>query len=116
MKQLSQEYLAKMIKKQRTKKDLTQEQLSEKTGINRAMIGRMERQEYIPSIPQLEKLSQVLAFDINSLFVEDLKPTVYTAFRGSTFTRQEQEGIDHLFEMMLAVKKQIVLRKALHHD
>lgn len=33
MKQLSQEYLAEMIKKQRTKKDLTQEQLSEKTGI-----------------------------------------------------------------------------------
>ena len=116
MKQLSQEMLADIVKRQRIAKNLTQEQLSDQTGINRAMIGRIERQEYIPSIPQLESLAKVLKFDIISLFTEQMKPTVYTAFRGENLTPQEQDGVEHLFEMMLAVKKQIVLRRALHHD
>lgn len=116
MKQLSQEMLAEIVKKQRNAQGLTQEQLSDKTGINRAMIGKVERQEYIPSIPQLERLAQILQFDIGGLFVDQMKPTVYTAFRGENLTPQEQDGVEHLFEMMLAVKKQIVLRRALHHE
>lgn len=116
MKHLSQELLAEVIKRQRNRKNLSQEQLSDKTGINRAMIGRIERKEYIPSIPQLENLAQTLEFDIDSLFIEQMKPTVYTAFRGTNLSVQEQEGVEHLFEMMLAVKKQIMLRKALHHE
>lgn len=116
MKQLSQEMLAEIVKKQRNAQGLTQEQLSDKTGINRAMIGKIERQEYIPSIPQLERLAQILQLNIDDLFVDQMKPTVYTAFRGENLTPQEQDGVEHLFEMMLAVKKQIVLRRALHHE
>lgn len=116
MKHLSQELLAQVVKNKRIDYEMTQEQVSEKTGINRAMIGRIERQEYIPSIPQLEKLSEVLDFSIDTLFVDNIKPSVYTAFRGSNLTQQEKEGVDHLFKMMLAVKKQIMLRKALHHE
>ena len=116
MKHLSQELLAEVVKKQRNNIGLTQEQVSERTGINRAMIGRIERQEYIPSIPQLENLAQILKFDIDDLFVDQTKPTVFTAFRGANLTPQEQDGVDHLFEMMLAVKKQIMLRRALHHE
>lgn len=116
MKHLSQELLAEVVKNQRIGKGMTQEQVSDSTGINRAMIGRIERKEYIPSIPQLESLAQILEFDIDGLFVEQMKPTVYTAFRGSNLTAQEQDGVDHLFEMMLAVKKQIMLRRALHHE
>ena len=116
MKHLSQELLAEAVKSQRNKKNLTQEQVSEKTGINRAMIGRIERKDYIPSIPQLESLAWILEFDIDSLFVDQFKPTVYTAFRGANLTKEEQDGVDHLFEMMLAVKKQIMLRRALYHE
>lgn len=116
MKQLSQEALAKLVKKRRMEMGMTQEMVSEKTEINRLMIGRIEHQEYIPSIPQLEKLAQVLNFDIIDLFEDGTKATVYTAFRGSNLTPQEQDGVEHLFEMMLAVKKQIMLRRALHHE
>lgn len=116
MKHLSQEILAEVVKRHRIDQGLTQEQVSEKTGINRAMIGRIERKEYIPSIPQLEGLAQVLKFDIENLFVDQMKPSVYTAFRGQNLTSQEQDGVDHLFEMMLAIKKQILLRRALHHE
>ena len=116
MKRLSQELLAETVKNYRLKKGLTQEEVGQRTGINRAMVGRIERQDYIPSIPQLEQLAMVLDFDLDRLFVESEEPTVYTAFRGSHLTRQEQDGVNHLLEMMLAVKKQIVLRRTLHHE
>lgn len=115
MKRLSQERLSALVKEQRNRLDMTQEQLSAKTGINRAMIGRIERNDYIPSIPQLECLAEVLSFDMEHLFVED-RPQVFTAFRGSNLTEQEKDGVDHLFEMMLVAKQQLLLRKALHHD
>ena len=64
MKRLSLVDLAETIKNNRTEKGITQEQLCEKTGINRNMIGRIERMDYIPTIPQLEKLSEVLGFEV----------------------------------------------------
>ena len=53
---------------QRRKKHLTQGQLSEIIAIHRTMIGRIERADYIPTIPQLEKLSEVLGFEPDLLF------------------------------------------------
>ena len=61
MKILSLIVLADIIKSQRTKKNITQEQLYEQSGINRNMIGRIERMDYIPTIPQLlESRTQLL--------------------------------------------------------
>lgn len=108
--------LAETIKNNRTEKGITQEQLCEKTGINRNMIGRIERMDYIPTIPQLGKLAEVLGFEADRLFVENNQPTVFTAFRGSKLSDEERAGADHLMEMMLAARQQIMLRKALHHE
>ena len=83
MKKLSLIDLANTVKKNRAEKNITQEQLCEKTGINRNTIGRIERMDYIPTIPQLEMLAEVLKFDVDKLFVESNHPTVFTAFRGS---------------------------------
>lgn len=47
----------------------SQQELADKTGINRAMISRIEQGDSIPSIPQLESLSQALEFYLASLFV-----------------------------------------------
>ena len=69
MKKLSRELLAEKIFKRRKDFGLTQAQLAEKTGINRLMIGRIENQEYTPSIEQLEKLAEVLQFDPTELFI-----------------------------------------------
>ena len=49
--------------------NMSQQELSELTNINRSMISRIEQGDYIPSIPQLESLSQALEFDLSSLFV-----------------------------------------------
>lgn len=116
MKRLSLPALAEIIKNQRNIKNITQEQLCEQTGINRNMIGRIERMDYIPTIPQLEKLAEVLFFNLDSLFVDENKPTVYTAFRGSHMTQEEKMGTNQLMDMMVAAKQQIILRKALNHE
>ena len=71
MKKLSVSLLANTISNQRKEKNITQQQLADLTGINRAMLSRLETQDYIPSIPQLEKLGEVLAFDFTTLFVEE---------------------------------------------
>lgn len=116
MKHLSLTRLSDLIKQRRNEKNITQEQLCEKTGINRNMIGRIERMTYVPTIPQLEKLADVLSFDIEELFVDHNKPGVYTAFRGGYMTSEERRGAEHLMNMMVAAKQQIMLRKALHHE
>ena len=71
MKKLSQEKLVKTVADQRKARQMTQLQLSKATGINRVMIGRLENMDYIPSIEQLQKLGEVLDFEITDLFVEE---------------------------------------------
>ena len=116
MKSLSLIDLAEAIKKGRTEKEITQEQLCERTGINRNIIEKIERMDYIPTIPQLEKLAEILSFDVDRLFIENNQPTFFTAFSDSKLSEEERAGADHLMEMMLAARQQIMLRKALHHE
>ncbi len=68
---LSTKLLANLVIEKRKEKKLTQAELSDSTGINRAMLSRLESEDYIPSIPQLEKLSEVLEFDLIQLFIKD---------------------------------------------
>ena len=70
MKKISQENLANTIITSRKSLNMTQAQLSEATGINRTMLSHLESGEYMPSIPQLEALSETLKFDITDLFEE----------------------------------------------
>ena len=104
--------MVETIKKLRKEKGLTQEQVSDGTGINRQMISRLENKEYMPSISQLEKLGELLGFELSDL-LEERKPLVYTAFRSSSMTEEERESVDHMFEMMMASKQQLLLRKAM---
>ena len=68
MKQISQAKLCSLVYTARNARHLTQEELAKETGMNRAVLGRLERGEYMPSIPQLEKLGEVLGFDFEDLF------------------------------------------------
>lgn len=73
MNRLNLDILAKKITELRKNKDMTQQKLSELTSINRSMLSRIESMNYVPSIEQLEKLSEVLDFDILDLFKEESK-------------------------------------------
>ena len=69
MKKLSQALMAQTITKKRKAKNMTQQQLANATGINRAVISRMESVDIMPSITQLEALGEVLDFEPTDLFV-----------------------------------------------
>ena len=68
MKKLSPSRLADTVARLRREKSMTQAQLADATGINRALISRIEQHDFVPSIEQLEHLGEVLAFDITELF------------------------------------------------
>ena len=69
MKKLSPSRLADTVARLRKEKSMTQAQLADATGINRALISRIEQHDFVPSIEQLEHLGEVLAFDITELFI-----------------------------------------------
>lgn len=71
MKKFSSKRLANFLTTKRKKISLTQQMLSNATGINRALISRIEKEDFLPSIPQLEKLGEVLGFDPLDTFIEE---------------------------------------------
>lgn len=77
-KEFSQEFLKTIIFSKRKELGYSQQELSDLTGINRTMISKLEQGEYLPSIPQLLALSNVLEFEINSLFVSDFPKLIRT--------------------------------------
>ncbi|EEI82832.1 nucleotide sugar dehydrogenase [Anaerococcus tetradius] len=73
MKKLSIEKMADTVINKRKEMGLTQAKLAEMTGINRAMISRLEQADYTPSIDQLQAIGEVLHFEIVDLFEEEEK-------------------------------------------
>lgn len=111
MKKLSTEKLAKTVKTKREEKKLTQEQLSELTGINRVIISRIERENFMPSIAQLEALANTLSFEITDMFIEKQNTNSFIALRSEKLSNNEKEGVEKLFSMMLSLRQQILLRR-----
>ena len=65
---MNNDTLAAMVRDTRKKLNMTQAELAEKIGMNRTVLGRLEKGEYLPSIPQLEALAEALGLDIASFF------------------------------------------------
>lgn len=70
MKKLSTALLADLITTNRKKLSMTQQSLADATGINRSLISRMEKEDFLPSIPQLEQLGEVLGFEPIDVFTD----------------------------------------------
>ena len=71
MKKISPALLAEVVSASRKAKKFSQQQLAELTDINRTMLGRIEKMDYMPSVAQLEKLGEVLGFEISDLLAEE---------------------------------------------
>lgn len=71
MKTFSSTTLANLLVTKRKKLQMTQQDLADKTDINRALISRIEKETFVPSIPQLEKLGQVLSFEPETVFLAE---------------------------------------------
>ena len=63
--------MADTILAKRKEQKLTQEQLANMTGIHRGMLSRLESRDYIPSIEQLQRIAEVLGFEVTDLFMEE---------------------------------------------
>jgi transcriptional regulator with XRE-family HTH domain len=113
---LSMDKLAEIIYNKRLFLELTQSDVQEQTGINRLMIGRIEKGEYLPSLPQLNKLAKVLEFSINDLIDDSDEQGVSVAMRGTARNEDEAIGIERLFSMMGFIKSQAILRRKLANE
>lgn len=71
MKKLSQSLLADLVATKRKEQNMTQQALADATGINRALISRLEKEDFLPSIPQLEALCEALGFEPDEVFVNN---------------------------------------------
>ena len=71
MKKLSTQKLADTIASLRKSQKISQQELADRTGINRALISRIEGQDFTPSIEQLEQLAGALHFDLCDMFEND---------------------------------------------
>jgi len=116
MKTLSTQKLAETVRTLRESKGYSQEELGKHTGINRIMIGRIEREDFIPSIIQFEALSNVLNFDLREMFVEKERANSFIALRSEALSDSEKEGVEKLFTMMLSLKQQIQLRSSFENE
>lgn len=113
MKTISLTKLAEITLKKRLDRCMSQAEVQEQTGINRLMVGRIERGEFLPSLVQLNKLAEVLEFSVLDLLEDANEDNVYIAMRGEAKTEDELAGIEHLFSMMSFIKAQSVLRSRL---
>lgn len=71
MKKLSLRLLADIVTTKRKSKNLTQADLAKSTGINRSILSRLEAEDYMPSVDQLQALSEVLNFNPADLFIDE---------------------------------------------
>lgn len=116
MKTLSMEKLADIVKTNRGVKEYNQDELSKLTGINRSLISRIERKDFVPSIQQIESLAETLAFDITDLLIEKKNTNTFVALRSETLNDSEKKGVDQLFTMMLSLRQQILLRSKFENE
>lgn len=66
-----------ILKDERKKKKITQEQLASLVGVSRQSINAIERGKYTPSTVLALKISEIFNTSVNSLF--ELEPTDYAS-------------------------------------
>ena len=76
MNHLSLRLLSETVIQKRKALKLSQAALSEKTGINRSILSRLETADYSPSVDQLLSLSSVLGFELSEVLENDEKKTI----------------------------------------
>lgn len=71
MKKISTSLLADLVMSKRKELKMTQQNLADATGINRALISRLEKEDFLPTIPQLEQLGETLGLEPDKVFVDN---------------------------------------------
>ena len=81
MKSFSLKKLAETVLAQRKALHITQQDLAGQTGINRSLLSRLEKQDYIPAPDQMVRLANALSFDPSVAFIDVMDPVTAPATR-----------------------------------
>ena len=111
-KRISVERLSTLVHQARDKKNLTQEQLGNLTGINRQIIGRIESGKHIPSIEQLNIILEFLHINFNEIIEEKKDEELFLAMMGEAKTSEEKDWFEKMISMLLCIQKHERLRRA----
>lgn len=71
MKKLSLSKLANTVYDKRKEQNLTMEEVAEKASVHRTTISRIEKQDFMPTIEQVEAIAATLGFEVVDLYVEE---------------------------------------------
>lgn len=115
------------LKRLRTEKGLTQKELAAKVigGLDYTYIGKIERDEQLPSLKILLKISEALAVPLNSFFIEDTEELVLsscsekvTSFNVAKdrFTLQKELNQLHSNDLQLVIEIVRALNKHRKHE
>ncbi|MDO5140408.1 MAG: nucleotide sugar dehydrogenase [Eubacteriales bacterium] len=91
MKKFSGKLIAETITSKRKAAKISQSRLSEMTGVNRSMIGRIENEDYIPTLDQLQVIAEALGFEITDVLADDGVTAKNTA--GSAAAQNTDDGV-----------------------
>ena len=111
MRTVSFKKLAETVTTLREEKGYTQEKLGNLTGMSRVIIDRIEAEDFVASIVQLEELAKVLEFDIEEMFICKEETNSLHKFRTGALNEVEEKGIEQLLKMMCSLRQQIMLRR-----
>ena len=103
MKKISTKLIAETVVKRRKERKLSQGALSDITGINRSMIGRIENEEYVPTIDQLQALAEALNFEITDMIVNRDHLTTLM------ITHNMKDAIAHGNRLIMMMEGKIIL-------
>lgn len=81
METVSEKLLSTLIKRKRKLFHLSQNDIAAKTGINRAMISKLENGTFTPSLSQLKLLQEVLEFSIDEIIEKEKDETISEEIR-----------------------------------
>ena len=100
------ELLGRRIRALRKLKNLTQERLGERSGINYKHLGAIERGEENPSLSVLQKIAKGLGVEIPELFSFQHEETDSTKLRRMIFDLVKDKKVERL-QLILKIVKAI---------
>ncbi len=108
---LSLEILAQTVRESRTKQNLSLEEVGKLSAINECTLKRLEIGGYFPSLAQLQKLADTLAFSLVDVFIEKEPSSHSFHFLPDGLTEEQKKEIAPFIDMATAIRQQMLLRK-----
>lgn len=105
--------IGEVIKKYRLKAQLTQQELADKTGLSKSFISHIEREDKIPHLDNLKKLSKALDVPMSIIMLEaadipEMDKQLPTARNSNEYIN---DVVIHIANIINDLKEQYELRK-----